>query len=1114
MSVGKLNAENSMKTDYSKYAVCTLFRRVSASLAVLAVISGWPLGTRAGTLSWSGDGGADANWSNSANWGYSGTPANGDTLVFPAGRPDLVNTNNLTSLIVAQIRFVGAGGGYAIWGNALTLTNGILATNTAGLNTINNSITLATINQPIIVSNNASLTMAGGLGGSVGVTKMGAGTLTYSGGGMNNYSGPTVVTGGTLELGKTITDGGIYLGSLAITNATVRETALYQLGSIPITIGMAGVLDLNGFYDTVGNSLTLADNGSVQTGAGGTLALQGSGTITTTGSSACAINGAGTLFLLGACGIVCNESFDVYASIAGTGPITKSGGASLGFHGANSYTGLTVVSSGIMWAYNSLSLGTPDSGTVVSNGATLALLGSFGITNEALFLNGAGYSTAWGALDIETSPGTNIWAGPITLNANSTLAPYYNDSVLHLPGAIGGAGGLICGPGTGIMYLDGTTNTYAGTTTINGGTLVANSYQPQSPVNVQPYARLGGSGTVGSITSAAYSIVAPGSSPGILTCSNVFLAANSTFSVELNGVSPGTGYDQLNVRGTNNISGCQLALSVGGGFSPVQDQPLVILNNDYVEAITGTFSGLPQGALISIGNLPFVISYTGGSGNDVTLTLTNQYLRSGPGYVSSGNGNAAIEANECNWLSLVVSNLSGSTMTGANATLRSLTPGVAVVQPFSSYPDIPAGKGSTNTVPFQISTLPGFVCGADVSLQLQLATATHGTLTVPFALPSGVAGSPVRFDVATATNIPDIGTIESTNTVVGFTGPLLKVAVSLWLTHTYDGDLNISLISPDGVVVDLSSGNGAGANFGSACSPDASRTTFDDAAVTAITAGVPPYVGSYRPEGSLASFARGTANGNWRLRVQDTMGGSLGALRCWSLLLYPTTCTPAGGACALCPQVTIESYTGYSTPLRPYLLANGVPSTCGVIKPCPSSDGTLFPGESFQFQNGPADACITVTGANNNIFGSIVVEAYLGIYDPAGSVCSNYLADAGTYINAATPSQSFSFAVQSNAVFTLSVVTDSGGLPYTLTVSGGDCRPALNLVPAGPSQVKLDWSTAAAGYQLECTNSLTPGSTAAWRAITNEPIVVSGRFTVTNAAPPPGNFYRLHKAAP
>jgi len=47
-------------------------------------------------------------------------------------------------------------------------------------------------------------------------------------------------------------------------------------------------------------------------------------------------------------------------------------------------------------------------------------------------------------------------------------------------------------------------------------------------------------------------------------------------------------------------------------------------------------------------------------------------------------------------------------------------------------------------------------------------------------------------------------------------------------------------------------------------------------------------------------------------------------------------------------------------------------------------------------------------------------------------------------------------------------------MPYTLAVSGGNCRPVLNITKAGPSNVKLDWTTAAQlnRYYLESANQL------------------------------------------
>ena len=66
--------------------------------------------------------------------------------------------------------FAGAGGGYAIYGNAFTLTSRLAATNTTGANVINNNITLSTVDIPVDVASASSLSLNGQLSGTVGVT--------------------------------------------------------------------------------------------------------------------------------------------------------------------------------------------------------------------------------------------------------------------------------------------------------------------------------------------------------------------------------------------------------------------------------------------------------------------------------------------------------------------------------------------------------------------------------------------------------------------------------------------------------------------------------------------------------------------------------------------------------------------------------------------------------------------------------------------------------------------------------------------------------------------------------------------------------------------------------
>jgi len=67
------------------------------------------------------------------------------------------------------------------------------------------------------------------------------------------------------------------------------------------------------------------------------------------------------------------------------------------------------------------------------------------------------------------------------------------------------------------------------------------------------------------------------------------------------------------------------ALGLALGFAPSPGQVLTLVNNTSGSPISGTFTGLPQGATVPItysGNTyHFTISYTGGDGNDITLAL-------------------------------------------------------------------------------------------------------------------------------------------------------------------------------------------------------------------------------------------------------------------------------------------------------------------------------------------------------------------------------------------------------------------------------------------------------------------------------------------------------------
>ena len=143
--------------------------------------------------------------------------------------------------------------------------------------------------------------------------------------------------------------------------------------------------------------------------------------------------------------------------------------------------------------------------------------------------------------------------------------------------------------------------------------------------------------------------------------------------------------------------------------------------------------------------------------------------------------------------------------------------------------------------------------------------------------------------------------------------------------------------------------------------------------------------------------------------------------------------------------MTISTALGTNAPTQSGRLnTTSVPSTCATPKACPGLLAAFnWRYDTLTFRNGPSNACLSVTlNAPTASFG-VAAAAYINSYDP-GNVCGNYLADVGPFADSDSGPRAFSFAATSNA--TIVIVVYQTGLaattPYTLTVSGGACRPA------------------------------------------------------------------------
>ncbi|TXF91403.1 T9SS type A sorting domain-containing protein [Neolewinella aurantiaca] len=171
------------------------------------------------------------------------------------------------------------------------------------------------------------------------------------------------------------------------------------------------------------------------------------------------------------------------------------------------------------------------------------------------------------------------------------------------------------------------------------------------------------------------------------------------------------------------------------------------------------------------------------------------------------------------------------------------------------------------------------------------------------------------------------GTSSSTSDLVlNQNSTVESIEVSLDVSHTYVGDLRISLEGPNGtsaVLVDRIGRTTTG--FG--CGGDNLVLTFSDmaastsAALEATCNNEPAASGTYQPVDALSVFAGVTVSGTWQLVVEDLADGDGGTLNNWSLTIctadaaLPVELISFGGTgkdCSYTLDWTVEREEGFS----------------------------------------------------------------------------------------------------------------------------------------------------------------------------------------------------------
>lgn len=607
----------------------------SSNEVVLTVAAIEPTGV---TRTWAGAALLDANWSRPLNWVGGVAPNPGDDLVFTQGGLNRLVLNNDYPVDTTFNSITVTWPDFTLQGNALVLNAGFTNAS-SGSNRVALPLTLA--------SNQTFAALAPGVVQEFsGTQDLLARTLTLAGDGVFLLSGK--VRGNALfKTGA---------GSATLSHAANTYTGLTTVASGTLVVPVAGALGTN------------SSTGSTIVSNSATLRVEGGFTLA---ESVRLQNG--TLLCLGT-----NLFTGLFNHSGATGIVEVAAGGRAVF--SNQFAGQGLIKNGLgeMELTGSSSSGTRISGTTRVNAGTLLLNkvpGAYALSDlvvgddqggpdadvvrtlqsDQLFDTSFNTVNASGLLDLSEwdervnavrLAGGRVFTGKrlLTLSGVSSVAssnvgliegrvamtnfgsfqlfvedgpPDVDLRIDAVLTALTGAAVIKSGAGTLVLTA---TNNYAPTTFVQTGTLLVDGLLTNSPI-VLNGGTLGGNGAVRSISvgSSTPTWLSPGGSPGRLTSGSVTLRTNATFIVELEGPAPGSKYDQLTVTGSVDLAGAALDLRLG--FAPGIGDSFTLIENDGAEAVTNTFSGLPQlGYFTNATGALFRVDYSGGDGNDVVVT--------------------------------------------------------------------------------------------------------------------------------------------------------------------------------------------------------------------------------------------------------------------------------------------------------------------------------------------------------------------------------------------------------------------------------------------------------------------------------------------------------------
>jgi autotransporter-associated beta strand protein len=572
----------------------------------------------------------------------------GGTVINTGG---LVNFATGANLGTGNITLSGGGLQWAT-GNTTDISSRLnaLGVNGGTFDTNGNNVTLASV-------------ITGGGPGSGSLNKAGAGTLILTA--ANTYTGGTLISAGTLQIGNGGTTGSIS-GDVIDNSILVfdrSDTVTYAGYVSPNGVGATGSLVQAGTGTLILTGLDAATNTTINNGS--TLQLGNGGTA---GALSGNVTDNGALIFDR------TDTTTTGGNITGSGSVTIAGTGNMALSGVNTYNGATTIAAGTLTAVSATAL-SPNSAMTVASGATLDL---FGFSNVIGSLAGSGTVTNSSSNPVPailTAGGNNsstafsgVIAGPLALKkvGNGTLILTGNNTYTGsttvsagtlqignggtsgtLPGVLvdnsvvvfdrsdpvslpmfSGTGSLIQA-GSGTLTLTGVVNSFSGLIAVNAGTLVANT---PGLLGTGSVALNGGTLQVGISGVVSNNIVIGSSNGAIAAAPSTTLAGSVTGTGNLTVAGTGklilTGVDSYG--GTTINSGSTLQIGNGGTIGSIAgnvlDNGVLIFDRSDAVTFPGVISG--AGSIIDIGT------------GDLTLSSANSY--SGGTTLNSGTLHVAV----------------------------------------------------------------------------------------------------------------------------------------------------------------------------------------------------------------------------------------------------------------------------------------------------------------------------------------------------------------------------------------------------------------------------------------------------------------------------------------